>query len=159
MRAIRSDDGTDSGSARHESVPRIETVLSLHEKTERSLDDHQRFVERVVARIGRPRTIYTLFVAVVVWGLVNEAMPRLFGRRPFDEPPFFWLQGILALYAALVTTMVLTTQNRSQKACSHRVVAPADATVAKLACRLRLDYRRRRPGDSLSLAQQSLFRG
>ncbi len=77
MRAIRSDDGTDSGSARHESVPRIETVLSLHEKTERSLDDHQRFVERVVARIGRPRTVYTLFVAVVVWGLVNEAMPCL----------------------------------------------------------------------------------
>ena len=120
MRAVRSDEGTDSGSARHESVPRIEAVLSLHEKTERSIDDHQRFVERVVARIGRPRTIYTLLVAVVVSGLGNEAMPLLFGRRPLDEPPFFWLQGILALYAALVTTMVLTTQNRSQKAAQQR---------------------------------------
>ena len=98
----------------------LETIIALHAKGEQSVGEHQRFVERVVSRIGRPRTLYALIAFVVLWGLVNEALPRLFGRRPFDEPPFFWLQGLLALYASLVTTMVLTTQNRSQKAAQHR---------------------------------------
>ncbi len=110
MPAERPDAGPDH----------LDTIVALHAKGEQAIGEHQRFVERVVSRIGRPRTLYTLVLGVVTWGLVNEAMPRLFGRRPFDEPPFFWLQGLLALYAALVTTMVLTTQNRSQKAAQHR---------------------------------------
>jgi len=98
----------------------LDTIIALHAKGEQAAGEHQRFVERVVARIGRPRTFYTLVAGVITWALVNEAMPRLFHRPPFDAPPFFWLQGLLALYAALVTTMVLTTQNRSQKMAQHR---------------------------------------
>ena len=54
---------------------------------------------------------------------------------------------------------LLSNGQGTETRCSHRVGARADATVAKLACRFRRDYRRRRPGDSLSLAEQSLFKG
>jgi uncharacterized membrane protein len=88
----------------------VETVADLHSRAQSELNSHQRLMERATSQVGRPRTIYLLCVAVVSWIVLNSV-----SRSPVDAPPFEWLQGVLALYAALMTTIVLATQNRQQR--------------------------------------------
>ena len=42
------------------------------------------------------------------------------GWPEFDAPPFFWLQGFIGFYAAVVTTMVLAIQNRQSREAERR---------------------------------------
>lgn len=93
----------------------VETVASLHARSQKTLNRHQRFMERVTAQVGRPRTIYMLVVVAGAWVVANSMAPT-----PIDPPPFYWLQGALCLYAALVTTIVVTTQNRQQRHAEER---------------------------------------
>ena len=92
----------------HQNVENIGAIVST---AERKITRHQRAVERFTRVIGRPRTLYLIGGAVIAWALFNLAAPRL-GIHRFDEPPFFWLQGVISLGALLTTVMVLTTQNR-----------------------------------------------
>jgi uncharacterized membrane protein len=94
----------------------VDTIASLHAQTQKSVDSHQRLIEHVTHRVGRPHTIYLLFGIVALWATTNVLAH---GRAP-DPPPFFWLQGVIAVYAALVTTIVLTTQNRLQRQTEQR---------------------------------------
>jgi uncharacterized membrane protein len=41
------------------------------------------------------------------------------GWKTFDEPPFFWLQGIVSLNAFIISTTVLIRQNRMSKLADH----------------------------------------
>lgn len=89
----------------------VENIAALVTAAERKITRHQRAVERFTRVIGRPRTLYLISSVVVAWALFNLAAPQL-GLHRFDEPPFFWLQGLISLGALLTTVMVLTTQNR-----------------------------------------------
>jgi len=93
----------------------LETVGTLHDRAQKRVGTHQRLMERITAQVGRPRTLYTLLVITIAWIGVNLAM-----TKPIDPPPFVWLQGFFCLYAALVTTMVVTTQNRQQRHAEER---------------------------------------
>ncbi len=93
----------------------LETVASLHARTQKAVNRHQRLMERVTAQVGRPRTIYVLGLVTATWIAANSL-----AAAPVDPPPFFWLQGALCLYAAIVTTTVLTTQNRQQRHAEER---------------------------------------
>src|SRR5450432_1623562 len=92
----------------------IEAVLAMRAKTERLLRRDQRAVEALTDFIGQPRTLYVLFVAVLAWTSYNHWLATS-GRHAFDPPPFFWLQGLIALYASVLTTIILTTQSRQNK--------------------------------------------
>ncbi|MEN9581366.1 MAG: hypothetical protein RJA70_4375, partial [Pseudomonadota bacterium] len=92
----------------------VGVVASIHTQAENKRDRHQRLVEVVTAELGHPCTIYILLILVLVWGLANAIVAGS-GWAPWDAPPFHWLQGILGLYAAVVSTMVLVTQTRQQR--------------------------------------------
>jgi uncharacterized membrane protein len=92
----------------HQNMENIGAIVTA---AERKITRHQRAVERFTRVIGRPRTLYLIASVVLAWALFNLAAPRL-GLHRFDEPPFFWLQGLISLGALLTTVMVLTTQNR-----------------------------------------------
>ena len=94
----------------------VDTIASLHAQTQKSVDAHQRLIEKVTRHVGRPYTIYMLFAVVALWAMTNV----LADNRAPDPPPFFWMQGVVAVYAALVTTIVLTTQNRLQRHAEQR---------------------------------------
>ena len=83
-----------------------DTIAEIHKEVISSLGAHQRGVERLTARLGRPLTLYCIVALLVGWTLVNLT------RHAWDPPPFPLLQGLLTAAALLTTTMVLITQNR-----------------------------------------------
>ncbi|BDI29574.1 hypothetical protein CCAX7_16250 [Capsulimonas corticalis] len=97
----------------------IDAVVAMHALAEQQVDPHQRGVESLTSWLGRPQFFYGILVGVSVWMIFNTFAFRL-GLRERDEPPFFWLQGIVGLCALLMTTVVLITQNRQGKLAERR---------------------------------------
>lgn len=116
----------------------VQPVASIRARAERRLDKHQRIMEGLTAALGRPRTVYVIVSIVVGWVAFNLETPRLLGWHRIDPPPFFWLQGIVALSALLMTTTVLITANRQTRNAEERshldlqVNLLAEHKVAKL---------------------------
>jgi uncharacterized membrane protein len=97
----------------------VETIASLRARAEEELSEHRRRVERLTAALGQPLTIYVVLFVVIGWVLANVALARGGWMEP-DPPPFAYLQGAVGLAALLMTTMVLTTQNRQSKHAEQR---------------------------------------
>jgi uncharacterized membrane protein len=116
----------------------VESVASIRARAEQRLDRHQRMMEVLTTALGRPRTVYLTLSIVVGWMAFNLVTPKLFGWPRIDPPPFFWLQGMVALSALLMTTMVLITANRQTRNAEERshldlqVNLLAERKVAKL---------------------------
>jgi uncharacterized membrane protein len=116
----------------------VESVASIRARAEQRLDRHQRMMEVLTTALGRPRTVYITLSIVVGWVAFNLVTPKLFGWPRIDPPPFFWLQGMVALSALLMTTMVLITANRQTRNAEERshldlqVNLLAERKVAKL---------------------------
>jgi uncharacterized membrane protein len=115
----------------------IETLAQLHTEAEEKVGRHQRTIERLTAFIGHRWTLSAILVIVALWVIGNMLASRL-GLPQLDAPPFPWLQGAVSLSALIVTTMVLTTQNRQARFSSHRgnldlqVNLVAEQKIAKL---------------------------
>lgn len=90
------------------------TIAAIRARAENQRSRTQRYVEVFTALVGRPSTIITLLAFIAVWIAWNW-FEHGNGRKPLDPPPFFWLQGAVALYAALISTFVLATQNREKR--------------------------------------------
>jgi len=115
----------------------VETLATLHARSQRHVSEHQRRIERVTAQIGRPHTLYLLLGFTAFWIAANLVAPAL-GVRALDPPPFTWLQGVVGFVALLMTTTVLITQNRQSSHAEQRaqldlhVNLMAEQKVAKL---------------------------
>jgi uncharacterized membrane protein len=118
----------------HENV---ETIASMRTRAEEQVGAHQRGIENLTAALGRPLSIYVSLVIAAAWALYNGCASRLGIEAP-DPLPCQYLQGVIALAALLMTTMVLTTQNRQSKHAEQRahldlqVNLLAEQKVAKL---------------------------
>jgi uncharacterized membrane protein len=101
----------------HHVTRSVETLATIHVQAHRKVGRHQRAVEVLTATIGRPQTVYVITAIVAGWVAYNVLAPLLShgGWPRLDAPPFFWLQGALCAASLLVTTMVLTTQNRQTR--------------------------------------------
>lgn len=73
----------------------------------------------MTAFLGRPLFLYVILLFVALWTGINLALADA-GLHSFDPPPFYWLQGIIALSALLMTNVVLITQNRQKKLTEQR---------------------------------------
>jgi uncharacterized membrane protein len=97
----------------------VDTLTSLRTRAEQGVSLHQRRIERFTAILGRPRSLYLVIALAAVWGACNLGMARV-GARPWDPPPFPWLQGVIGLCALLMTITILTTQNRLTRHADER---------------------------------------
>ena len=104
------------------------TVAAIRERADNQLSLSQRYVETLTAHVGRPATIGALLVLIGLWIGWNWLL-KSNGGTPFDPPPFFWLQGAVALYAALVSTFVLATQNREKRHAEQRAFLELQVTL------------------------------
>ena len=100
--------GVELPDAVHEN---LETISEFYERHKHEISPAQTLIEKVAQFFGRPAYLVGIVVFAVLWigaNLLAEAR----GWTVFDEPPFFWLQGIISLNAFLTTTTVLIRQNR-----------------------------------------------
>jgi uncharacterized membrane protein len=115
----------------------VDKLTSLRARAEQGVSHHQRRVERMAAELGRPRSFYIIALFAAAWVGLNLLAIRL-GIRPLDPPPFSVLQGLVGLGALLMTTTVLTAQNRQTRDAEQRgqlelqVNLLAEQKIAKL---------------------------
>jgi Protein of unknown function (DUF1003) len=95
----------------------VETMAAAQAKAEQGVGHHQRLIEHLTFRLGRPAGFYGVVSLVVL------CAP--------DPAPFVWMQGAIGFAALLVAIMVLATQNRQAKQSERR--AELDLQVNLLA--------------------------
>lgn len=83
----------------------------LQARAEESLTRLHRPIEQIGALVGRPAFIASFLALCLLWVGVNLGL-EWEGRRPWDTPPFYWMQGAFGLLSLLVTTTVLVAQAR-----------------------------------------------
>lgn len=95
-------------AAMHEHLGTVSDFYARHED---KVTPAQRIVEKMSLFLGSPVYVAGNLVVAVLWIIWNLAAPGL-GFEQWDEPPFFWLQGFIALNAFVISTTVLIRQNR-----------------------------------------------
>jgi len=89
----------------------IESISAFYKREDQKVTWSQRIVEAISNIVGRPIFLGCIVLFVTLWILVN-VVARQLGMPEFDPPPFFWLEGIVSLWALLTTTVVLIRQER-----------------------------------------------
>ncbi len=87
------------------------TVSEFYARHEQEATRGQRLFEKISLFLGTPGYVGANLVGAILWIIWNLAAPE-FGATQWDEPPFFWLQGFIALNAFVISTAVLIRQNR-----------------------------------------------
>lgn len=96
----------------------IGAIADVYARREERLSRPQAIVERISLFFGSPGYVAGSAVFIVCWIAWNLVAPH-YGHDQFDEPPFFWLQGIVTLNAFLISTTVLIRQHRMAKLAEH----------------------------------------
>ena len=104
------------------SSPAKENIAALAEISERDearVSAMQLAIERVSGFFGSPGYFACVVAFILIWVAANTWAARS-GWAFYDEPPFFWLQGIVSSNALLLTVAVLIRQNRMAQLAQHR---------------------------------------
>jgi len=96
----------------------IGTVAEFYARNEEHVSATQRVVEKVALFLGSPAYVAANILFIVFW-IVGNVLATGLGWEPVDEPPFFWLQGIVSLNAFIISTTVLIRQNRMSTLADH----------------------------------------
>lgn len=115
----------------HSVTENIETISGHYARHEEQVTRAQAFIEKMSLFLGSPAYVAGNVVLIVGWIAWNLAAPELLGIDEFDEPPFFWLQGLIGLNALLISTTVLIRQNRMSVLAAHN--AHLDLQISLLA--------------------------
>lgn len=97
----------------------IAALAEISEREEARVSGMQLRIEQVSAFIGSPVYFACVVAFILVWIAAN-AWAAHAGWALYDQPPFFWLQGIVSSNALLVTVAVLIRQNRMAQLAQHR---------------------------------------
>ena len=55
----------------------VDTVASLRARAAQGVSPHQKRIEHLTSLIGRPHTLYLIFVFALLWCLGNVLAPKL----------------------------------------------------------------------------------
>jgi uncharacterized membrane protein len=94
------------------------TVSEFYARQEEEVTLGQRLFEKLSIFLGSPAYVGANLILAALWIGWNLAGPT-FGFEQWDEPPFFWLQGFIALNAFVISTAVLIRQNRMSALADH----------------------------------------
>ena len=97
----------------------VQAIAKLHADHYARATPLQKMLDATTARAGRPSFIVGVVLVAAAWMALNGIMIAA-GRKPLDEPPFFWMQGAVALGALIMTSLILTTQRREDELATHR---------------------------------------
>ena len=97
----------------------VRAIAQLHAKHHDEATPLQRFTANLTAKAGHPSFIVVLTALVAGWIAFNFLLEAM-GHQPIEQPPFFWLQGLIGLSALFMTVLILSTQRRDDELASHR---------------------------------------
>lgn len=97
----------------------VESIAALHTRARSDMGRHQKLIESLTNRIGRPGSLYVIAAVVAGWVALNTFL-TFTGGRAVDPPPFAWLQCGVSTAALLISTMVLTSQARQTRHTEQR---------------------------------------
>ena len=119
MLCWRMEDDNPQRQALPQSVSEnIGTIAEFYARNEEHVTATQRIVEKVALFLGSPSYVAANIIFIVCWIAANLLAPD-FGWEQIDEPPFFWLQGVIGLNAFVISTTVLIRQNRMSRLADH----------------------------------------
>jgi uncharacterized membrane protein len=96
----------------------IGTIAEFYARHEEHASTTQKVVEKIALFLGSPGYVAGNVVFIVIW-IAGNLLATDIGWTQIDEPPFFWLQGFIALNAFVISTTVLIRQNRMSKLADH----------------------------------------
>lgn len=112
-------DETDQHAELPSSVSEnIGTIAEFYARHDEHVTATQRVVEKVALFLGSPGYVAVNIVFIICWIAANLLAPD-FDLEQIDEPPFFWLQGLIGLNAFVISTTVLIRQNRMSRLADH----------------------------------------
>jgi uncharacterized membrane protein len=97
----------------------LEFIASLDDQEDARVGPLRALIERVSGVFGTPGYFVFVLVFIACWILLN-LWGQHAGWRHVDDPPFFWLQGLVSSNALLLTISVLIRQDRQAHLATHR---------------------------------------
>lgn len=91
----------------------------LQQQVAANLTNLHRPLEQFGILLSRPTFILTALTLFALWILFNLRF-KFTTHTPWDEPPFFWLQGLIGLLSLIVTITVLVSQARQAQLAEQR---------------------------------------
>ena len=96
----------------------IETIAEFCAMHEMRKSRPQTMIEQFSYLVGSPGYIIASVMFMVLW-IGYNLLAATIGTPVIDEAPFFWLQGIIAVNAFIISTTVLIRQNHAAKLAEH----------------------------------------
>jgi uncharacterized membrane protein len=112
------DENDPTGKLPQSVSDNIGAIAEFYERHEQRMSPTQAAIEKLSLILGSPAYVVGNVMFVVCWIVANLVAPEL-GYKQVDEPPFFWLQGLVGLNAFIISTTVLIRQNRMSKLAEH----------------------------------------
>lgn len=97
----------------------LDTLRQFEDAHEREASRIQRSIEAASRFFGSPTYFMGVVAFAVLW-IAVDGWGRAHGWLHMEDPPYFWLQGIVSLHALLLTIAVLIRQNRMSELAEHR---------------------------------------
>ena len=101
------------------AIDNLDVLANFYEREDAKISGVQMVIERISAFFGSPAYFAFALAFIVLWVLVN-LWGAAVGWEHVDEPPFFWLQGIVSSNALLLSVAVLIRQTRMAHLAEHR---------------------------------------
>ncbi len=107
-------EGSNTGPGVPEHIQqKIDTIADVHARHSRQATWAERFIERSVQWVARPRFIIGLTAVIAAWIAVNVLLNV--ANRAFDPPPFPILQDLGTGLALYITVLILITTQREKE--------------------------------------------
>lgn len=97
----------------------LEQLNEFQDREDATVTRLQAGIEAVSTFFGSSSYFVFVVLFIVGWVAVNEWGAHA-GWAHYDEPPFFWLQGLVSANALLLTVAVLIRQNRMARQSARR---------------------------------------
>ena len=119
-------DGPDNLPSHIETT--LRAISDLQARHRRRATPSQRAFSVMAGLVARPRFIGIVTLAILLWTSANLAAAR-FGVRPWDPPPFNWLQGVVSVAALYTTAIILIAQKREDELSALREQLNLELTI------------------------------
>jgi uncharacterized membrane protein len=102
-----------------DAIESVESIVGLYEKNGQAGNHLQSAIDHASDFAGRSVFVAMLISAIILWLLYN-LLAHEAGLRPFDKPPFAWLELSLTLIALLLAAVIVATQRREDRLADRR---------------------------------------